>query len=175
MKFNLKEIAILLTLGSSIAVQATIVTPQQYSINRGKWVSGNLASLFSSDNDFLVVKGGPRLSSYDTPVDVRMATLCSTPNPQRLILNMETKVNSPNLIQYIEMFEWNSNQWVTLDQRQMSLFDTTTTIDIPSCWRFAKPITGEMQLRFWVSNNGPVVTSNWAVSFDTVHWIVDPN
>lgn len=133
-----------------------------------------MSDLFQSDNVRLVVAAGPTMTPYEAPVDIRINALCSTPQPNRLILTMETKGNSPGLTQYVEMFEWNANTWVTLDQREVTLTDSTMNLDIPLCWRFANPSTGEMRMRYWVSATGLTSVSPWAVGIDQMHWDVDP-
>ena len=169
-----KKLALAAAVVLTSAALAVIVIPQQLTVFRGKVVSGNLSSVFTSDNNRLVVMGGPTINGYEAPLDVRFDALCSTDLPSRLVLTLETKANSPGLTQYVDMFEWNSNQWVTLDTREVSMVDTTMNLDIPVCWRFAKPGTGQMKLRYWVANQGPVTIPNWSVGIDQMNWDVDP-
>ncbi|MBS1723889.1 MAG: hypothetical protein JSS66_13155 [Armatimonadetes bacterium] len=171
----MRKLTLLFALAASAVVAlATVVFPQQLTVVRGQVVSGSLASLFDSDDNRLVVKGGPKLSPYDTPVNLEFATLCSTPNPQRLILTLETSTNASGLVQYVDMFEWQTNTWVPLDQREITKTDSTLTLDIPTCWRFAKSDTGEMRLRYWVSHFGPISQKSWTIGIDKMTWEVDP-
>lgn len=170
----MKKVACLFALAASVAAFAVLVVPQQMSLVRGRIVSGNLGSLFQSDDNRLVLAPGPTVVGYETPLDLRLSALCSTESPQRLLLTIESRATSPGLIQYVEMWEWSSGMWVEVDQRALSLTDTRSTIDIPTCWRFAKPVTGEMRLRYWVGNRTPVAVPNWTVLLDEVVWDVDP-
>ncbi|MBS1716033.1 MAG: hypothetical protein JST30_17030 [Armatimonadetes bacterium] len=166
--------SLLLVLAVAAFAAAFIVFPNTITVTRGKLVSGNVNSLVSSDDDRLVVQMGPKLSFYDAPLDLQFDALCSTDTPSVLLLDLETKANAAGLVQYVEMFEWQSGQWVTLDVRPVSTTDQTTQLNIPTCWRFAKPGTGQMRLRYWVSNIGPVTIPNWKVSIDKLNWDVDP-
>jgi len=171
----MKRLLCLLTaLALAAFAAAFVVFPNTYTVTRGKWVSGNVGSLMSSDDDRLVVQMGPKVSFYDAPLDLQFDALCSTDQPSVLLLELESKANAQGLLQYIEMFEWQSGQWVTLDVRPVSTTDETTQLNIPTCWRFAKPGTGQMRLRYWVSNIGPVTIPNWKVSIDKLAWDVDP-
>jgi hypothetical protein len=158
----------------AVAASAVVVNPQTFTIVRGQVVSGNLSSVFASDDNSLVVRKGPTVAGYEAPLDIMLTAVCSTPNPQRLILNYETRANVAGLTQYVQMWEWSSGSWVELDRLALTMTDAQRQVDIPLCWRFAKPVTGEMRLRFWVANQGPVGASQWAIAIDQMTWEVDP-
>lgn len=156
-------------------VLAQVVFPQQVTIFRGKYIAGTMASLFESDDNRFVVGGGPTMTAYEAPLDVRIETVCGTATPQRLVMTYETKANTVGLVQYVDMWEWTSGQWVTVDLRPVTLNDQKVVLDIPLCWRFTQPNTGAMRMRFWVGANGPTVVPNWTVSIDQMVWDVDPS
>lgn len=160
--------------GLACFAAAQFVFPQQVTVFRGKYVSGNLSSFFNSDDDRFVVTGGPTMNAYEAPLDLRLETVCGTNSPQRLVMTYETRANTPNLVQYVDMWEWTSSQWVTVDLRAVTTSDKSVTLDIPLCWRFADPTSGAMKMRFWVGSVGPTVIPNWQVSIDKMVWDVDP-
>jgi hypothetical protein len=121
--------------------------PDSYSIVAGSPISGNLSSLGGSDDNRVVFSEPIVGSGRFAPITLQ-ANLTSTNNQVGSItLAVEASASRNGINQRLQMFDFNANDWVTVDLRAASLTDTTTTVQpsVPS--RFRQAGTGLVQVR----------------------------
>jgi len=121
--------------------------PDSFSVISGSQVSGNVASLATSDDNRLVFSEPLFGAGRFAPITLQ-ANLNSTNNQVGSItLAVEGSVSRTGINQRLQMFDFNANDWVTVDLRAASLTDTTTTVQpsVPS--RFRQAGTGLVQVR----------------------------
>lgn len=154
------------------AVHAFVFAPQTMTVVRGKVVSGNMGSLFNSDNDRLVVRNSVRVSAYDNPVDILAQVVCGQPNPLSMKLRLESSASTLGLVEYVEMFNWSLNRYEEVYRGNISQTEAGRIVTIPNGGRFTGS-GGQMQVRYWVDARGPVTANSWTVSLDELTWDVE--
>ncbi len=167
-----KTLALTSILALTAMAAAFVFGPQQMTVKRGRVVEGTLGSLQSSDNNRLVVENGIRISGYDNPIDIEGEVVCGAPDPQTMTLAIESAATTVGLVEYVEMWEWNSNRFVEVYRGPIRRTDTRTVVDIPLCWRFTGS-GGQMKIRYWVDARGPVTLPKWRVALDELTWDVN--
>ncbi|MCW5937180.1 MAG: hypothetical protein KIT11_07735 [Fimbriimonadaceae bacterium] len=164
-------LAIVSLFALSTVASAFVFPPQMLNVHRGRIVSGGLFSLFESDNDRLVVENGIKTSPYDNPVDVEGEVVCGSSNPAAMSLVIESAATTLGLVEYVEMWDWSLNRYVEVYRGPITLSDTVRQVQINQCQRFTAA-GGQMKVRYWVDNRGPVVAGKWRVGLDQLNWDV---
>lgn len=157
------------------AVPSTVtVVPSSYQIFRGFFVSGNVASLATSDNDYLKVKIGIVLDPNESPVDVNITGTSSVLNPTSMTFTLESSANTIGLRQTTSLFNVTTNAWEQIDQRSATTTDATNTFTISTNAARFVAANGTVRARMQYKQVGPVSTNNWQVSLDRTAWDITP-
>lgn len=76
-------------------------------------------------------------------------------------------------MQSIQLFNYQTNSWETVDSRAASTTDTVAEVVInTNAGRFVHPSTLEMQARIAYTASGPILVYPWQVRVDQVLWRV---
>jgi hypothetical protein len=170
MKPSKVNLLVLAALSAALAC-AAVFTPQTLRVIRGQVVEGNLASLWTSDDDRLVIANGVRTSPYDNPVDIEVQVVCGQPDPRSMKLRIESSASTLGLTEYVELFDWTQNRFVEVYRDRIATSDVAQVVDIPGSGRFTGNV-GQMRVRYWVDARGPVTAPRWRVSLDELTWDV---
>lgn len=157
------------------------IAPDSYTIVRGIPISGNLASVASSDDDRLVVQKGLVFGTTEWPVTVEF-TGPIDPNEgetfslSELVLRVECSVLSGQISCSLEFWNFDTESWDVMDQRDASsgTDDIGFAISIPNPARYRKSTSSEhyVKCRIRFRPNGPVSGDNWQARMDRVNWEV---
>lgn len=151
------------------------VQPTAYTLYRGRYVSGGLSDLFDSDDAYLRVYPGLVMNGFEAPVQVVVTgTARSLSRYSDLRLELEAHVSSPNLRQTIELYDYQSGQWVNLDTTMGTSSDSVRTAIAPDPSRFVQFLTNEVKARLSWKPAGLVNAWPWTASLDQVQWTVTP-
>lgn len=162
---------------ASVAALATLACafvflPQNLTVVRGRVISGNLSSLFNSDNNRLVVRNGVRVTNYDNPVDIQAEVICGQSNPTTMTLRIESSASTLGLVEYVEMYNWTTNQFDQVYRGPITRDEVATQVPVANCGQYTLP-SGQMKVRYWVDARGPVTANSWTVSLDELTWDVN--
>ena len=99
------------------------------SERRSVLLSGGLPEAVQSDDQYLKVNAASEFD--DVPVAVEFEGLLSSSTPQSLSVVLEAQVNTVGLSQRIEMFNFQSEEFVQVDERPATFAtDNMVAIDV---------------------------------------------
>lgn len=147
---------------------------QSYSIFRGVYVSGDLASLANSDDNALAVRNGLVANANEPPIAVDVVSTSPLATPGTLQFKYEGRASTAGLTQEIALFDWNQNVFVVLDSRPAPLVDTTITVNAPNPAPFVQAGTKAVRTRIQYRKTGPTASANYSASFDRTAWAITP-
>lgn len=158
-----------LFMNESVPVQ---VNPTAFSFFRGQQVSGGLSDLLISDDLKLVGRNFIVLTPGEAPLQVVFDGSAGAGTPTGLTFTLEASVSTAGLSQTIEMFNWLTGLYETVDARSASTADSTVTVSIATNpGRFVSG-TGAVRAKVSYKPSGPINAGIWQARFDYVHWII---
>lgn len=150
-----------------------IVDPSAYQIMVGTQGSGNLQSLFASDNNKLGVGAVPASSLQAPSTQVQVVGNSTNKTPTKVTIKFELASSGIPTTMKAEAFNFSTNQWVQIDTRAGSPTDTVVQIVISSnAAQYIEQSSGNLALRFSTFDNA-VVSPNWGSFYDEVEWIIE--
>lgn len=148
--------------------------PTAYSWTRGVPWSGNLASLASSDANYLVARAGPVILPGDPPVQLEVDSIAPSSVIYGIDLTIVANVNTPGLTQKAEAFNFVTGTWVNLGQIGATSTDGTQTVALPGTpTDYLEPGTKRVKVRFSWTRTGAVIVYPWTVSVDQVKFSIN--
>jgi len=144
------------------------------NIERGTVVSGGLAELLTSDNAYLRMRPGVTLVSSDAPVRILLALTTPRPQLESFSITLESAASSQSIRQWVEVYNFVTNEYETLDSRQATVVDSTVRIDVISNATRFSSASGQMRIRINHKANQPVLQFPWNSRFDLVKVSVVP-
>ncbi|RMG23624.1 MAG: hypothetical protein D6724_07840, partial [Armatimonadetes bacterium] len=95
-----------------------------------------------------------------------------TASPGSLTFVVEAASNGAPARQRIELFNYQTNSWETVDERDTDPSDRTVSVTIVSnASRFVQPATREVRARIGIHDRG-VTFLSWGATYDFVQWRV---
>ena len=131
---------------------------------------GNLFDLQKSDDSPVRFFSEPQSDSQAVSIQVNFSTTLPTDSPSTLKLTFESKVNSENLGQTVEIFDFDGGVWEVVDSSSSSVNDDARTVVLEGdLGRFAGPGNLSLTRVSW-NANGPVFLFPWAADVDLFKW-----
>lgn len=148
--------------------------PSAYSIVKGQYVSGSLSSLFNADGSYLVARtnAARQRTSIGLTITLDATSSVATPTDVRFILTGH--VNSTNLGQKIEMYDYQASAWVAVSSVAATQTDSTVTVIASSPARFVQTGTNAMRARLSWNPTGITSMFPWSAYVDQAVWNVSP-
>ncbi len=155
--------------------KTTPIGPSAFTVLSGVHISGGLPELQASDNAYQVVRQNAIRSRQDPAVQTDFSAFVPPGAFSTIEFRIEAGTNAVpagNLTQKIELFNFVSNTFVTVDTRPMAGPDLLTVVTLPG-----NPndfISSGRQFHGKVSyfDPGTIVTRSWGVNFDWIQWKV---
>ena len=159
---------------SGIPELASEIASDSFNVLRGFFVSGTLADTFDSDDSYLKFKPGITLNNSEPPVWLEFEGTLPSDAPTSLSVTLEAQANTLGLTQTIDMFNWNSGQYESVDSRAATFnTDSVATVNLTaSISDYVQSGTGTVKTRMGWRATGPVLLYPWTVSIDQVIWSV---
>lgn len=150
-----------------------VVRPTSVSIFRGRANGGNVGSLHFVDQNYYKVNAGLVLNANESPVTIIAEGFSSTANLTALSVDLMSKVNSAGLLQKVDLYNFVTNQWVNIDQRNATMTDTRITVGAPGTARdYVDAANGNIvRMRISYKPFGPVTQAVWGCSIDLGNWL----
>lgn len=154
----------------SITPGFQIVYADGYSLPRGNLFSGGLSDLMSSDNSRMVFQAGviPFLTDY--PVQVVLTGTSPTTTPTDLKFKLESQAQFLHIGQTIQLFNFTTNSYDTIDFREDGTTDQVVEIDVPNPQNYIDPRTLQVKAEIkYRATAIPPITA-WKVGIDQAIW-----
>jgi hypothetical protein len=149
--------------------------PTAYSWLRGVHVAGNVGSLHFSDDNRLQGNRGVVANLAEAPVQLVVDGFASTSNLISMSFRVESQVTSTSLQQEIQLFNFNTGQYVSFDTRAATQTDQTVTVNVPSNPQHYVASDGTVRAKILYRKTGPTSIANWGCRVDMAVWdIVRP-
>ena len=147
-----------------------VLFPTSAVIEQGTPFGGNMTSLRTSDNSYYSV-----LSDESEPTGQIVFFGGTAPGIASLMeVLFETKTDRTAMVQFFDMKDFTTGNWVNIDTRSMSLSDARVTKLVPGdVSRFLQ--SGNVQGRFrFIPSEDLVATDGWSNSIDRLVWRTSP-
>jgi hypothetical protein len=155
--------------------QQDTVLPTSFTIMTGIQQSGNLGSLWFSDDNRLIIREAPPIALGLPSVRVMIEGGVSPGQVAGFEFQMEARVPTVgnNVPQVIELFNYNSNQWVVWDTRQATTSDSIVQIVIPNNPTHYISSSNQMRARLSWYDPGNLIIPGWTAQIDHVIWKIN--
>lgn len=145
--------------------------PNTMQLARGRQVSGTLASVQSSNDDYLRLAPGVTLSSQQAPIEVYFMSNLQTGPASDLEVFVESSASSTNIAQTISLFNFQTCMFETFGTVNPGLTDTLQRIQPQGdLTRYA--MNGMVYMRLTYQANGPVLAYPWQARVDQVRFVI---
>lgn len=143
------------------------------TMTRGSSSSGDVNSVRSSDDVYFVINQRPPFLVSDPSAQWTASANTGGGAVNNITLKMELASNgapTSALRVRTELFNFQTNTWETVDQRDSSTSDTLITVSVGSAGRF---VSGGNEIRTRVSwFDSGVLFPNWNTRTDALEWVV---
>ena len=138
------------------ATEATTraVNPTSFSVGPNCISAGNLASLFSSDDNRLVLKSTPNDVYVPNPLQIEFSCNAYDNSPTKIRIVIESaykegfKGSISTVAQTVELFDWTTSSYVSVNQTAVGPTDQSIEITAPgNVTRFVNQTTLEVKAR----------------------------
>lgn len=149
----------------------TTVESSSVDVNPGTIVAGDFLDLASDDGDSVIAHPAPDEIFEGPGIGFQMLGNSVDTQFNTLSVKIRSSVNSPNLVQQVEIFDFVDQTFVVVDTRDASQEFETIEVDAPGdVSRFTTPATGTLLARVKFFADGPVLIYPWQVSLDQFIW-----
>jgi hypothetical protein len=151
----------------------TVRTASNFSWFRGTAQSGNLASLTSDDDDFLVAKAGLVLFPSEAPAQLETEVQAASNFVDAVDVTIKSKVNTPGLMLRAEIWNRTTGLWDSLGDVAAGVIEASNAFGIPGPMAdYLDPISHRVKVKFSWFRTGLTLVWPWTVSVDQVQFVV---
>lgn len=146
--------------------------PSDYNVYRGQFIQGGMGNLYFDDNSYLTVESRYPFLVSDPHIGVEVTGTSPVQNPNSFTFTFEGRVTSSNILQRIWLFNYSSNSWELVDERNASTTEQSYNIT-PSgnLSRFVQNGTKTTRARVgFFDQNAPI--PGWRGLFDRLVWTI---
>lgn len=159
------------TIGQSGTLET--LRPTFYQWFRGVHVGGNVGSLHFSDDNRLQGNRGVVANAQEAPIQLVIESFASTTNITSMSLKVESMVTSTGLQQELQLFNFQTNQYVSIDTRAATLSEQTINVSVPSNpQQYVEPGSNTVRAKILYRKVGPTSAGNWGCRIDLANWEV---
>jgi len=151
----------------------TTFNPSSFSLFRGSVVSGNLASLFSSDDNRLVLRPGAVFSTAEHPIQVILEGTSPEASPPVFSFLLESHASIGNAVQKISFYNFDTSEYELMDSRPAWTSDVEVRVNVVSnASRFIEAGTLKVKTRISYKALGPTFIYPWHARLDRARWVL---
>ena len=154
--------------------ETTELEPNTLTVFRGILISGSAADIADSDDQYVSCLPGFTLNSDELPIWLETETAVQNAPLQAMTFELEANANTPGLSQYIELFNYLTNDYELFDVSAAS-FSTDSTVVVTATGdlsRFVESGTNQMRARTGWQATSFTLLFPWTVNVDHVSWTV---
>ena len=128
----------------------------------------------TSNNVYLQVRPGIVFTTSQWPVEMVFRRVSPVTTPRYFYVRSESQATAPSIRQKFEVFNYNTNAWVQLDDSNLTVSDVVRVFPVPGTpAHFQHATTREVQIRISAKAFGPVFAYPWTYRLDQVGWHID--
>jgi hypothetical protein len=149
-----------------------LAAAQRFDVTRGVRIQGGTISIQSSDDEYLVVEARRPSAVSQPSVQVVVESVSPLESPAALSIRVEASVLLKGPIQWIDLYNFEEEDWERVDERLGTADDSVAEVAITqSAERFVEPASRSLRVR--VSHYDPGLTfAGWIARIDHVQWRV---
>ncbi len=137
------------------------------TIFRGLALGGDITSTYFSDDTRFRVRPYIVLNQAEAPVQLELETTVPLGNPSQLRVALEAGVNTNNILQEIQLYNFTTNSYEIVDSRPATVGDSLVNVVITSNpGRFIESGTNRVRARLLWRPQGLVLFYPWEVGVD---------
>jgi hypothetical protein len=153
--------------------QYDLIPVTSATLFRGTLMSGNLASLTTSDDNKYIARLGIVFSSSEAPIQVTFEGTAPAASPKTLDFVVDSKVSATNIEHRIEIYNFLTGKYEMPYERMGSTADTyaigfTVGSDASA---YVEPVTRKVRSRMTYRALGPVLAFPWRCEIDRALWM----
>lgn len=156
-------------------VQTKRVVADALSVLSGFVVSGSLSDTWESDDEYIQLRGSAVTSRMDPPLMFEVEATAQTSSPSSLTFSVERRVNTANIGQRIELFNFISGVFETVNESITPSVDGVTVVDVvtgPEQYIDSKTLKTRARISYYPV--GTVFIRSWIVYVDQIKWMIVP-
>jgi hypothetical protein len=144
--------------------------PYSFDLIRGLGTGGSRQDTVASDDLRQRFRPGIVFTTQQSPIEMVFTARSPFASPAELRFHLESQGTSPSLRQKIEMFDWDASKYVEVDERAMTVSDSTVDIVRTDSNRFIDDAEQTVRVRVSYRANGPVFLYPWEPRIDRAAW-----
>ncbi len=146
---------------------------ESVSVIQGGKSNGSLLAILGSDNVSYEVQPDPAAGPTETAAVMEFETTCPVNMPNSIQFDLEARVNSANIEQSIELFNYTTGLFVPFDMSPATINDSQFDAYIHAeLFNFVNEATGRIRARVSWRSVGPVFLYPWSVRVDRASWSI---
>ena len=150
------------------------VPARSFSVPQGTIVSGAEAEIQFSDNESLQIHSAVAAPVVEAAIVLELQAFVPVQQPDSLTFVVETRANTPNVEQQIELFNFDSQQFEVVSVNPESFADARVEVELNGLLsRYVSQETGELRATVSWTAVGPVFGFPWSVFVDQAAWQVN--
>jgi hypothetical protein len=149
------------------------IRPDSWMLVGGQYGGGDVASLYARDGNRLLIQIVDELNVTDAVYDVFGTSPC--PDPSAIRLNLTSQTDRPPSLQFVQLWNFTTNAWETIDTRTAPTTETQIQVSVTS--NAARFVGVNNQMRARVTHmliQDEAQTRVWNSWFDETTWTVTP-
>ena len=147
------------------------IFPSAASVENGNNISGDVTEVEESDDSYLSVLSDIPVNVDDGEVVVLFTANTANTNFNSLSFIVESSVNTPNVTQTVELFDFETQSFEMIDTRAVTMVDSSSEIEVTGdVSRFVTPGSGLLQARVSFIANGATLFFPWQANVDQIVW-----
>lgn len=157
-----------------LSFQIQFVTPDRYQVTHGVEIQGGIQRVRFSDDDRLIVEARRPFTVAEPSVEVIFEATSPTETPQDLGVEVEAMCTGSPAIQRIEYFNFTTQTWEVVDERNAPDFDQViSTHGQAPAPDYVEDGTRKMRIKVGYHDRG-VTFLSWSGQYDRILWGVVP-
>lgn len=141
--------------------------PSSYQVVQGTYFGGNVGSLASSDNQYLLII----CDEFDSTGEIRFNATSPAGSITQWKLRFEGKASRNDLSQFVDMYNYSSNSYVQMNSGTTTLTDSVKNITVTTNVTQYRGGSNEVSSRVrYVPQNDIDAGDGWSMSVDQVLW-----
>ncbi|MDQ2986272.1 MAG: S8 family serine peptidase [Armatimonadota bacterium] len=161
-------------ISEDVTILAFTTNPTSYTRIRGTHTGGTLASVTSSNNQYLTHTPGIVFSVGQSPVELVFTGTAPMAAPVQFFARVEAGATSPAILQTIEVYNYATPGWVEISSANLATTDGTRILAPPGTLSdYVQPGTRKIEMRVRARAVAPMFSFPWTHRIDQIGWHID--
>ena len=139
----------------------------------GSVTNGTILNVRNDDDNYLEIQPAPIIEEGVWGAAIEMETTTPVLMENGIQVDMQIRVNTPNVEQEIEIFNFTDESFETINVSDLATVDTDTAAEVTGeLYDFVDPDSGNIRARVTWRQKGPVFLSPWTIFIDRAEFVV---